>query len=127
MCGGPIAFSARKLNVIADSSALAEYSAGSSCSKEINFVRNLLSEIGYPIHGPVIMGVDNVAAIKISEDRGATKLTKHFDFAAYRLRDEVEHQRIKVVWVNTYDQVADIFTKPLDEKSFFRHRRAMLR
>merc|ERR1712025_480444 len=84
MCGAPVAFSSRKLNVIADSSALSEYSAASACTKELTFVRNLLNELGYPINGPVIMGVDNVAAIKISEDRGATKLTKHFDFAAFR-------------------------------------------
>jgi hypothetical protein len=127
MAGGPIAFSSRKLNVIADSSALAEYSAASACTKENTFVRNLLSELGYCISGPVILGVDNTAAIKISEDRGATKLTKHFDFAVYRLRDEVEHNRVKVVWVNTYDQVADLFTKALDEKSFFRQRAVLLR
>tara|TARA_B110000037_G_C17122776_1_gene506603 strand:- start:2707 stop:5415 length:2709 start_codon:yes stop_codon:yes gene_type:complete len=122
MCGGPIAYSSRKLNLIADSSALAEYSCASSCSKELSFVRFLLSELHFPVHGPIVLGVDNTAAITISEKNGATKLTKHFDFAVHRLRDEVEHLRVKPVWVDTEHQTGDIFTKALDEKAFLRHR-----
>ena len=72
--------------------------------------------------GPIIIGVDNTAAITIAEKNGATKLTKHFDFAKHRLREETECERVKPVWVDTYNQTADIFTKALDEKSFLRHR-----
>ena len=43
--GGPIAWQARKLNIIADSVALAEYSAASGASKELAFIRNILSEL----------------------------------------------------------------------------------
>ena len=75
-------------------------------------------------HTPIITGVDNTAAIKISEKHGVTKLTKHFDFCAGRLRDEVEHCRTSLKYVNTHDQTADIFTKALDEKTFIRHRNA---
>jgi hypothetical protein len=73
MCGGPIAYSSRKLNLIADSSALAEYSCASSCSKELSFVRFLLSELHFPVHGPIVLGVDNTAAITISEKKWGNK------------------------------------------------------
>ena len=43
--GGPVAWQARKLNIIADSVALAEYSAASGASKEVSFVRHILSEL----------------------------------------------------------------------------------
>ena len=122
MSGAPIAWSSRKLNVIADSSALAEYSAASAASKELAFVRNLLHELQAGIKGPFILAVDNTAAIKISEQRGVTKLTKHFDFAAYRIRDEVERQRVRCVFVDTYDQTADVLTKALTDYEFMRHR-----
>ena len=49
---------------------------------------------------------------------GVTKLTKHFDFAAHRVRDDVEALRCKLVKVDTHVNVADIFTKALDEKKF---------
>ena len=120
--GGPIAYSSRKLNLIADSTALAEYSSASACSKELTFIRLLLNELGGTVPGPIVMGVDNTAAITIAEKNGATKLTKHFDFAVHRLRDDVEHLRIKLHYVDTEAQTADIFTKALDEKAFLRHR-----
>ena len=122
MAGGPVAFSSRKLNIIADSSALAEYSAGSACSKELTYVRNLQTELGNLLDGPIVMGVDNTACIKISNEPGAGKLTKHFDFAQFRLRDEVEHLRLVTMWVSTDHQTADVFTKALDEKTFLYHR-----
>ena len=123
LSGGPVAWSSRKLNVIADSSALAEYSASSATTKEFTFVRNLLSELQSTVSGSVVLGVDNKASITISEQRGVTKLTKHFDFAVHRIRDEVEHLRVRCYHVSTFDQVADIFTKPLSEQVFHRHRR----
>jgi hypothetical protein len=122
MSGGPITWSSRKLNVIADSSALAEYSAASATSKELAFVRNILHELHVKLKGPFVLAVDNTAAIKISEQRGVTKLTKHFDFAAYRIRDEVERQRVRCVFVDTYDQTADVLTKALSDYEFMRHR-----
>ena len=122
LAGGPIAWSSRKLNIVCDSVALAEYSAVSGASKEITFIRNLLSELGVSINGPVILGVDNSAAIKISEQRGVSKLTKHFAFAALRIRDEVEHLRLRCWHVDTEEQTADIFTKGLADPVFLRHR-----
>jgi hypothetical protein len=122
MGGGPIAYCSRKLNVIADSTALAEYSCASACSKELTFVRLLLGELDFQVPGAIIMGVDNTAACTIAEKNGTTKLTKHFDFAVHRLRDDVEHLRVKPLHVDTYYQTADIFTKALDEKTFLRHR-----
>ncbi len=119
----PISYSARKLNVIADSAALAEYSAVSSCTKELAFVRNLLNELEFTVTGPIAVGVDNDATIKISENLGVTKLTKHFDFAAHRVRDDVESLRCKLIKVDTHVNVADIFTKALDEKKFLELRR----
>ena len=104
--------------------ALAEYSAASGASKEIAFVRNLLSELHVSIDGPVALGVDNSAAIKISEQRGVSKLTKHFAFSAHRIRDEVEHLRLRCIHVDTENQTGDIFTKPLADPIFLRHRAA---
>ena len=102
--------------------AYAEYSAASAASKEMSFLRNLLSELHSAVRGPLVMGVDNKAAIKISEERGVSKLTKHFAFSAHRIRDEVEHLRLRCVFVSTEDQRADIFTKALSDYTFMRLR-----
>ena len=122
MSGGPIAWSSRKIHVITDSSALAEYSSASATAKELSFVRNLLRDLQRPLFAPTTLLVDNKAAIKISEEHGVSKLTKHFDFAAHRLRDDVEHMRLRCVFVSTYDQTADPLTKAMSDYEFMRHR-----
>jgi predicted aldo/keto reductase-like oxidoreductase len=44
--------------------------------------------------------------------------TKHIDIRYHFLRDHQQKGDIKIVYVSTHNQLADIFTKPLDEKTF---------
>jgi hypothetical protein len=44
--------------------------------------------------------------------------TKHIDIRYHFLRDHQQMGDIEIPYVNTKDQLADIFTKPLDEKTF---------
>ena len=82
--------------------------------------------MGFALKAPVVTAVDNSAAITIGGQQSVTKLTKHFDFANNRVRDDVESLRVKLVWVSTGSQTADIFTKPLDASSFLHLRRELL-
>ena len=107
---------------VAPVEAAAAEGSASAATKELSFIRNILRELKVQLTGPIVLGVDNRAAIRISEQRGVTKLTKHFDFAVHRIRDEVEHGRVRCVYVETYDQTADVFTKPLGDQVFVRHR-----
>jgi hypothetical protein len=43
---------------------------------------------------------------------------KHIDIRYHFLRDHQQRRDIELAYVNTKDQLADIFTKPLDEKTF---------
>ena len=124
--GGLISYCSRKNNVIADSSALAEYSGVSAATKELLFDRNLFNETGRTVSGPIVLGVDNTASISIAEKEGVTKLTKHFDFAVNRVRDEVSCLRVRLLYVPTTEMTADIFTKPLDAATFLRLRERLV-
>jgi hypothetical protein len=44
--------------------------------------------------------------------------TKHKDIWYHFLRDHQQKGDIQIAYVNTHNQLADIFTKPLDEKTF---------
>ena len=122
MNGGPVAYSSRTLKIVADSSAEAEYAACSLCSKELVFVRELCRDMGFMITGPITMGVDNTAAIDIAKDVGVTKRNKHFERALHYIRKEINMLRDMAYFVPTVKQVADIFTKILDRKTFIDHR-----
>jgi hypothetical protein len=44
--------------------------------------------------------------------------TKHIDIWYYFLRDHQQRGDIEIAYVSTHNQLVDIFTKPLDEKTF---------
>jgi hypothetical protein len=48
--------------------------------------------------------------------------TKHIEVRYHFLRDNVEKGKIALFHVPTHDQLADIFTKPLDQATFTRLR-----
>lgn len=116
--GGPVAFAAKRLKVVAHSSAEAEYAAASYASKEVAFVRNVCIELGLDLRGPMCLGVDNTAAITIAQNRGVTARTKHFTDAIHYIRHMIDHLIVRVRYVSTRHQLADGFTKPLAKPQF---------
>jgi hypothetical protein len=48
--------------------------------------------------------------------------TKHIEVRYHFLRDNVEKGKITLIHVPTHDQLANIFTKPLDQATFTRLR-----
>ena len=58
------------------------------------------------------------SAIKISHNPVQHSKTKHIQIRHHFLHDHVLKEDIDIIHVNTEDQLADIFTKPLDEKRF---------
>ena len=99
--GGPVAFAAKRLKVVAHSSAEAEYAAASYTSKEVSFVRNVCVELGVKLKGPLCFAVDNTAAIRIAENRGVTGRTKHFSDAIHYIRYCLDHLIIRLRHVST--------------------------
>jgi hypothetical protein len=61
---------------------------------------------------------DNESAIKIANNLVQHSRTKHIDIRHHFLRDHVSKGDIKIDGVSTDYQLADIFTKPLDESRF---------
>jgi hypothetical protein len=61
---------------------------------------------------------DNESAIKIAHNPVQHSRTKHIQIRHHFLRDHVLKGDIVINHVKTEDQLADIFTKPLDERRF---------
>ena len=51
--------------------------------------------------------------IKIAGSPCLAERTKHFDIKYHWLREKVKAGQVKLTYVNTHEQLADIFTKPL--------------
>ena len=72
-----------------------------------------------------IIYCDNTSAINLSKNPINHSRTKHIDIRHHFLRDNIEKGTICLEYVQTEHQLADIFTKPLLESSFFSLRREL--
>lgn len=116
MCGGAVSWESKKQPTVALSSAEAEYMALTSASKEIKFLANLMDELGlsimFGLNTPTLY-CDNKGAICLAENRGFSARTKHIDLRHHFIREAIEAKLVKVEFVASSDNLADLFTKSL--------------
>ena len=85
--GVPIIWKSKLERSITLSSLDAEYVALLEAAKEIKFVYQLLLSIGIKVKLPIIVRVDNIGAIFMSENTSTSGQTKHIDIR-YRYVNE---------------------------------------
>jgi hypothetical protein len=112
-----VCWCSKKQNSVALSTTEAEYVAAGSYCAQLLWIRQILKDYGYSMnHIPLLC--DNESAIKIAYNPSEHSRTKHIDIRHHFLRDHAIKEDIVISHVRTNDQLADIFTKPLDERRF---------
>ena len=119
-----VSWASKTQATVALSSAEAEYMAMTDAAKEILYFRNIFAEMAKyaKLSFPTILHVDNSAALALATTLVTNKRTKHIDIRYHFLRELHHNGIIKPTKIHTDDNNADIFTKPLDETTFLRHR-----
>jgi hypothetical protein len=112
-----VCWSSKKQNCISLSTAEAEYIATASGCIHFLWMRQTLKEYGVNCDKVPLL-CDNESAIKIAYNPVQYSRTKHIEIRNHFIRDHVAHGDIELAYVCTKDQLADIFTKPLDEARF---------
>jgi hypothetical protein len=71
-------------------------------------------------HNPskVSLLCDNECTIRLADNPVEHKRTKHIDIRHHFLRDHQQRGDIEIDHVSSHHQLADIFTKTLDERRF---------
>jgi hypothetical protein len=111
-----VSWSSKKQNSVALSTAEAEYISVGSCCGQLLWMKQTLLDFGVKFKVPFLC--DNESAVKIVNNPVQHSRTKHIDIRHHFLRDHVSKGEIKIDGISTNDQLADIFTKPLDEQRF---------
>jgi hypothetical protein len=96
-----VSWSSKKQNSISLSTGEAEYVAAGACCAQLLWMKQTLRDFGCE-QSKIPLLCDNEGAIKLADNPVNDSRTKHID---------VQH-------VRTEFQLADIFTKPLDESRF---------
>jgi hypothetical protein len=91
----------------------AEYVAASDASKELTWLWTLLHEIEFTQLSATPLLCDNTGGITLSEDASYHSKVKHIDIAVHAIHKQVSHRQIKLHYVKSQNNTADIFTKAL--------------
>ncbi|GKE54792.1 hypothetical protein Tco_1489948 [Tanacetum coccineum] len=100
-------------------SAEAEYVAAAGCCANILRMKSQPTDYDI-IYEKVQIFCDNTSAIAISNNPVLHSRTKHIDIRYHFIRDHIMKGDIELYFIPTQYQLADIFTKPLDEPTFKR-------
>ena len=76
--------------------------------------------------GAVNVFEDNEGTIKLAVNKHASRRTKHVYVKHHLVKDACDAGKVRVVYVRTEDQHADLFTKPLDIQKFHKHAKTVL-
>jgi hypothetical protein len=115
---GPIAWKSKLQKSSALSSVEAEYIAACSAGREAKWIRQLLSELSFPVVGPTTIFEDNQGCIAISNNNRTDSRTKHIDIKYHFVRDMVQNHEIHFQYVATDKMLADFLTKPTNIAKF---------
>jgi hypothetical protein len=114
--GGTVSWASKLQPTVALSSTESEYIAVSAAVQEAIFLRRLLDDLGFPQRSPTVIYEDNQGCLYLSENSGVQQRTKHIDIRYHFIREHVESEEIKLEYIRTDEQLADLLTKPLSRQ-----------
>ena len=111
--GNIVTWKSKKQQVIARSSAEAEYLAMASTTCELIWLKGLLLDMGFSSSTPMSLMCDNQPAMHIAANPVFHEMTKHIEVNCHYVRAQVQSQVIQTIYTRSHDQLADVFTKTL--------------
>ncbi|XP_065879565.1 uncharacterized mitochondrial protein AtMg00810-like [Euphorbia lathyris] len=118
-------WSSKKQPIVTLSTCKAEYVAATSCVCHAIWLRKLLKEFQMSQNDPTEIFIDNKSALALAKNPVFHDRSKHIDTRYHFIRECIEQKEVKLKYVKTQDQIADIFTKLL-KYDVFSHLRAQL-
>ena len=113
-----IHYRSKKLPMVNLSSTEAEYVSLALSIQELQWILNYLTELDIMVKD-ILIYCDNQGAIKILNNLTSSGKTKHLDLKLQYVKEKVrKDERISVNYINTKENVADIFTKALSKGPF---------
>jgi hypothetical protein len=129
----PVLWCSKFQTEVALSTTEAEYIALSQATRDLVPMRDLLQELAQATK--LIVGSTFAHSTVFEDNKGCVELanapkmrprTRHIALKYHHFRSHVEKGHIKISWIDTKNQLADIFTKLLSNASFLPLQKALL-
>jgi len=124
--GCTIMWLSKKQTTVALSTAEAEYIAIATAVQEVIWINQYLSEIGLIDKEVPVIRSDNQAAIQIASNDTLHSRSKHIDIRYHFIRQMIQQGQIKLTWISTKAQQADINTKNLSVSTYISLRKKLM-
>jgi hypothetical protein len=125
--GGPIAWSSVLGKTVATSTCEAEINAAVVAAKDALHFSRLLLDLNVNTAAPLQIAEDNAACIaQATAGIRHVRNAKHYEVKLRFLQQLVVDRKIEFVYCPTEHQLADFFTKPLDEEKFVDFRNQLM-
>ena len=103
----------------------AEFVAASQAGQEAIYLRETLTDFGFPQTKVTLLYEDNLACVAMSENQVRRKFSRHIDIRKYYVRELVLNCFFKLVPLRPHKMVADTLTKSLPSPAFVGQRQIM--
>jgi len=122
-CGAPVSWKSKSGRSVTLSSTEAEYYAGSEVTKELMFIYNLLQgmEEHTNVNLPLLLRMDNTGAVYLANNHSTGPRTKHIDIRTHYVRELIDREFLRTLFIKSEDNDADIFAKNLAEELYLKH------
>ena len=122
LCGAPICWRSKSQRGVTLSTTESEYYAMSELCSELLFIKQILEFLNMSVEYPMVVRVDNIGAMFLANNSVLSQRTKHISVRHHFIREYVEEGVVKIIFVKSKLNTADIFTKSLGQELFLRHR-----
>lgn len=109
----PISWCSKKQTAVSRSSTEAEYRSMADTSSELQWLLHLLKDLHIDLVQVPTLHCDNISALALATNPVHHSKLKHIEADVHFTRDKVKAGTIRLQFVSSKDQLADIFTKGL--------------
>jgi len=118
LADGPVSWSSKQQSSVALSSMEAEYMAASAACQEAVWLDRVLKELGNTNVDVIVLFEDNKSCIQFTKNNNVHKRSKHIDQRYHYIRELVADSKVKLEYIPTDMNIADLFTKPISSERF---------
>ena len=123
--GSTMVWKSKKHKAVNLSTTDAEYLAATEVTRDILWVETLFEGLGLKMKKPVELFGDNENANNLGNGTSMNNRTRHIAIRERFVTEKAATGDIKITWIPTADEAADIFTKPLPRDTFLKHAKTL--
>ncbi|CAI7736156.1 unnamed protein product [Closterium sp. NIES-54] len=114
---GSVSWRSTRSSSVLSSSCEAEIYAGAMAAQDLQWLTNLLTDLGEAPHSPPVLYVNNKAMLALCQEHR----TKHIALRYFLARELQQRGQLRLAYVASQANTADVFTKalqPCDHQRF---------